>query len=72
MAQKKWRILEVRYCEHVGHEVRLEAQVVDPPEHLPDQPPHILAHRCSNAIECNKIEKMACAYCGTNPNHNPL
>ncbi len=71
MAQKKWRIVEVRYCEHAGHEVRLEAQVVEPAEQLPDQPPRVLAHRCSNAIECNQIEKMTCAYCGTNPNYIP-
>jgi hypothetical protein len=71
MARKTWRIVEVRYCERVGRQVRLEAQVVEPAEHLPDQPPRVLARRCSNAMECNKIEKMACAYCGTNPNYIP-
>ena len=71
MAQKKWRIVEVRYCEHAGHKIRLETQVVEGSELLPDQPPRVLAHRCSNAIECNKIEKMTCAYCGTNPAYIP-
>jgi len=72
MAQKVWQVSMVRYCEHVGREISLETQVVFPPEHLPDQPPRILAHRCSSGIECNAIEKMACAYCGTHPNHKPV
>ncbi|HLA08801.1 MAG TPA: hypothetical protein VJ022_15260 [Anaerolineales bacterium] len=72
MAQKKWQISKSLYCEHVGQEIALETQVVYPPEHLPDQPPRVLAHRCSNALECNKLEKMVCAYCGTNPDYQPM
>jgi hypothetical protein len=72
MAQKKWQTQKICYCERVGHEIKLEAQVVYAAEHLPDQPPRILAHRCSNAIECNTIDKMVCAYCGTNPEFKPL
>lgn len=72
MTQKKWQTQKICYCERVGREVKLEAQVVFPAEHLPDQPPRILAHRCSNAIECNKLDKMVCAYCGTNPEFNPM
>jgi hypothetical protein len=72
MAQKKWQISKSLYCEHVGLEVSLETQVVYPPEHLPDQPPRVLAHRCSNALECNKIEKMVCIYSGTNPDYKPI
>ena len=72
MAQKKWQISNVRYCEHVAQEITLETQVVYPPEHLPDQPPRILARRCSNGLECNQIEKMVCAYCGTNPDIRPV
>ncbi len=71
MAQKKWQISKIRYCEHVGHEIFLEAQVVCPPEQLPDQPPHVVAHRCSNAIECNMVDKAVCAWCGTNPDYRP-
>ena len=71
MAQKKWQVSKVRYCEHVGQEVALEIQVVLPADHLPDQP-HVTAHRCSKAMECNKIDKMVCAYCFTNPNENPI
>lgn len=71
MTRKTWQTVEIRYCERVGRQVRLEAQVVEPAEHLPDPPPRVSARRCSNAIECNQIEKMACAYCGTNPNYIP-
>ena len=71
MAQKMWQIAKICYCERVGHEIRLETEVVYPAEYLPYQPPRVLAHRCSNALECNKIDKMVCAYCGTNPNYKP-
>ena len=71
MAQKKWKVSKIRYCEHVGHEIKLEALVVYPAEHLPDQLPRVIANRCSNAVECNKIDKMVCAWCGTNPEIKP-
>lgn len=71
MAQKKWKVNKIRYCEHVGHEIKLESLVVYPADHLPDQFPRVIANRCSNAIECNKIDKMVCAWCGTNPNVKP-
>ena len=72
MAKRKWETSMIRYCEHAGRQIALEVEVVYPPEHLPDQPPRVVAHRCSNAIECNKIEKMTCAYCGTNPDYKPM
>ena len=71
MAQKKWQVEKVHYCEHVGQEVALEIQVVYPAEYLPDQPPHVTAHRCSKAMECNKLDKMVCSYCFTNPEVQP-
>jgi len=71
MAQKKWKISKIRYCEHVGHEIALENQVVYPADQLPDQPPRIISSRCSNAMECNKMDKMVCAWCGTNPDVKP-
>jgi hypothetical protein len=72
MAQKQWQVEEVRYCEHVGQEVDLEVEVVYPADYLPDQPPHVIAHRCSKALECNQHDKMVCAYCFTNPAQNPV
>jgi hypothetical protein len=71
MAQKKWQVEKVHYCEHVGQEVALEVEVVYPAEALPDQPPHVIAHRCSKALECNQVEKLVCAYCFTNPIQKP-
>ena len=71
MAQKKWQVSKVRYCEHVGHEIALESQVVYPPEYMPVHPPRVVARRCSNAVECNKMDKVTCAWCGTNPDYRP-
>jgi len=71
MAQKKWQISKVRYCEHVGQEVVLEVEVVYPAEQLIGQPPHVIAHRCSKALECNSLNMMACEYCFTNPDQKP-
>ncbi len=69
MALRTWQVNKIQYCEHAGHEIALENEVVYPAEHLPDQPPRILARRCSNAIECNLMDKAACTWCGTNPDH---
>src|SRR5215204_2072117 len=54
MAEKKWYVSKVRYCEHVGHEIALETQVVLPSEYLPEQKPRVTAHRCSNAMQCDQ------------------
>ena len=67
MAERTWQVQKIKYCEHVGHEIAIENEVVYPAEQLPDQPPRILARRCSNALECNMVEKASCALCGTNP-----
>lgn len=72
MAQKQWYVSKICYCEHVGHEIALETQVVLPAEHLPEQPPRVMAHRCSSALECNATDKPTCAWCGTNPDYYPV
>ena len=71
MAQKQWQVEKVHYCEHVEQVVALEVEVVYPADHLPDQPPHVIAHRCSKALECNELDQMVCAYCFTNPDVKP-
>ncbi len=71
MALKIWQVQKVCFCEHAGKEIALENEVVYPSEYLPDQPPRILARRCSNAIECNLFEQPACIWAGTNPNYRP-
>jgi hypothetical protein len=72
VAERTWQVQKIKYCAHVGHEIALETEVAYPAEQLPDQPPRIIAHRCSNAIECNMTEKAACALCGTNPDLDPV
>jgi len=72
MAEKIWKVEKSKYCERVGREVQIEDQVAYPAEILPDQPPRVLARRCSNAIECNLTDKAACSLCGTNPDLDPV
>jgi hypothetical protein len=72
MALRTWQIEKIKYCEHAGHEVALETEVVFPSENLPEQAPRVLAHRCSNALECNLMNKPVCALCGTNPDLDPV
>ena len=57
MAFRTWQIEKIKYCEHVGHEIALEAEVIYPADELPDSPPRIVAHRCSNAQPCNMLDK---------------
>jgi len=72
MTLRTWEVVKVCYCQHVGKEVGLEAQVVYPAEWLPDQPPRIVAHRCSAAIACNLDERASCVWAGTNPAYDPF
>ena len=72
MAFRTWQIEKIKYCEHVGHEIALEAEVIYPADELPDSPPRIVAHRCSNAEACNMLDKTTCKWCGTNHDHEPM
>jgi hypothetical protein len=72
MAVKTWQTIKVQYCHHVKAEVELEAQAVYPAEWLPDQPPRILAHRCSHAFACNLDGRPSCVWAGTNPSYDPF
>jgi len=72
MAFRTWHVDKIKYCELVGHEVALEDEVIYPAEHLPDQPPRVNAHRCSNAMICNQMDTPGCIWCGTNPDRQPL
>jgi hypothetical protein len=70
MAEKTWELTSVFYCDRVKREVTIETEVIYPADILPDQP-RIQARRCSDARECNLLEKPACVLCGTNPNYDP-
>jgi hypothetical protein len=72
MTTSTWHTSKNTFCEHVGHEITLETEIVYPAEHLPEQQPRVMAHRCSNAMVCNQFDKPACIWCGTNPDYIPL
>jgi hypothetical protein len=69
---KSWQVIKVRYCHHAGAEVDMEAQVVYPPELLPDSGPRVIAHRCSRAVACNLDGRSSCIWAGTNPTFDPF
>ena len=72
MTEKTWQTIKLQYCHHADSEVGLEAEVVFPPEQLPDQPPRILAHRCSHGLTCNLDGRPSCIWAGTNPAYDPF
>jgi hypothetical protein len=65
MAWATWRQQKSQLCERVDKMVSLEVKVVYPEDIMPDQPPRILGHRCSEAINCNLIDKPSCRWAGT-------
>lgn len=72
MTEKSWQSLKVCYCQHVGQDVALEAEVVYPADMLPDQSPRILAHRCSQGMACNQDGRPSCMWAGSNPTFDPF
>jgi len=72
MAFKVWQTIKVQNCRHAGGEVALEAEVLYPEEHLPDQGPRIIAHRCSRGVDCSLLQEPACVWAGTNPAYDPF
>ena len=72
MAEKICRPLKKRYCEHAKAVVTLDAELIYPAEHLPDQPPRVEAHRCSGAVDCRLFNRGTCVWASTNPNYDPF
>lgn len=72
MAVKTWESIQIRYCDHAGCEVALEAEVIYPADHLPDQSPRLGAHRCSHAVACMTTSNSTCQWAGTNPAYDPF
>jgi hypothetical protein len=72
MAIKTWEALKIRFCDRAGCEVALEGEVVYPIDILPDQPPRLIAHRCSHGVECNLFKQPSCMWAGTNPEVDPF
>lgn len=71
-AVRNWQVIRVRHCHHAGKEVNLEADVVYPAEWMPEQPPRVLGHRCSEAFNCNLDGRPSCVWAGTNPLYDPF
>lgn len=72
MAVKNWEPVKIRYCDHAGKEVALEIEAVYPADILPDQPPRVMAHRCSHGYLCSLYKQAACVWAGTNPDYDPF
>jgi hypothetical protein len=72
MATRTWEVVKVRYCDHIGQEVTLEAETVYPADILPEQPPRYIAHRCSSGIDCMVNDKPSCVWSGSNPLYDPF
>jgi len=72
MAWRGWEPVKSEFCERVGESVYLEAERVYAAELLPDQPPRVLAHRCSLGLDCNQFDKPTCRWAGTLPGFDPL
>jgi hypothetical protein len=72
MSVKTWQPIKVCYCQHVGSEVALEAELIYPAEWLPDQNPRVNAHRCSRGMTCNLDGRPSCIWAGTNPAIDPF
>lgn len=72
MSVKSWQVLRVRYCQHAGTEVGLEAEVVYPATWLPEQQPRVNAHRCSHAFACSLDGRPSCVWAGSNPSFDPF
>ena len=72
MSVREWQSVKYCYCQHVGFNVSLEAEVVIPSDLFPDQPARVLSHRCSNGLECNLDGRPSCIWAGTNPAIDPF
>jgi hypothetical protein len=72
MAERTWEAEKIRFCEHAGCEVVLEAEKVYPIDILSFQPPRLLAHRCSRGVECSQLSQPSCVWAGTNPLYDPF
>lgn len=72
MADRIWQTIKVQNCEHAKSEVALEVEVLYPDEHMPDQAPRIIAHRCSQGLECGLMKEASCVWAGTNPTYDPF
>jgi hypothetical protein len=72
MSELAWRPLKLAPCDRIGEDVALEALVVYPAEVLPDQPGRVQAHRCSQGLTCNALDRPTCCWAGSWPGYDPF
>ena len=72
MERVMWKPIKRMFCEKAGEEVALEGKYVFPAGFLADQPPRIVAHRCSLGFACNRLEGSSCQWAGTLPGYDPF
>ncbi len=72
MAVVVWQPWKKMRCERVGEEVILEVQRVYGADIMPEQPPRVVAHRCSHSLTCNMMDRPSCTWAGTLPGYDPL
>lgn len=72
MVDQIWEVFQTRYCERASSEVNLEAKKVLAPEVLGEQPARIVAHRCSNGLDCMMFGQAGCTWSGSNPTLDPF
>jgi hypothetical protein len=72
MTSEQWITIKTIYCTQAKQEATLEFLMQYPSEHMPDQPPRVLARRCSISKECVVKENCHCHWTGTNPIYDPF
>lgn len=72
MTDRYWEICQMIYCKHIDSQVALEIELIYTAEHLPEQRPRLLVHRCSHGTQCSLSEISACVWAEPNPNFDPF
>ena len=72
VAEVEWVPIQDSRCDRVGQRVALEAKVIYPAEHLPEQPGRVVGHRCSLGFSCNAFDRPTCCWSGNWPGYDPF
>jgi hypothetical protein len=62
MAWESWRAGKQTHCEVMDEKVTLQSRLAFAADNLPDQPPRVLAHRCSSAENCDHFDQNKCPW----------
>lgn len=67
MAWESWRTVKRGRCDFIDEEVAFEWRLVFAAAMLPDQPPRVLAYRCTGAESCERFDQPACPWVSLSP-----